>query len=128
VFLTTDVHATFVNDARFQTLESGGPRNSGILDITVGPAATANFELEIDDAVGAGRGRLVDDVFFESQPPDGVGMSCSEVKTFSYGQVRATRNQLTITPKNIQGQRLTQDPSGSSNATACGPFVLNHQP
>ena len=29
VFLTTDVHATLVNDARFQTLEPGGPRNSG---------------------------------------------------------------------------------------------------
>ena len=61
VFLTTDVHATLVNDARFQTLESGGPRNSGIMDITVGPAATANFELEIDEAVGKGNGRFVDD-------------------------------------------------------------------
>ena len=48
VFLTTDVHATLVNDARLQTLEPGGPKNSGILDVTVGPAATANFGLEID--------------------------------------------------------------------------------
>ena len=45
VFLTTDVHATLVNDARFQTLEQGGPVNSGILDMTVGSAATENFEL-----------------------------------------------------------------------------------
>ena len=128
VFLTTDVHATLVNDARFQTLESGGARNSGILDITVGPAATKNFELEIDGAVGAGNGRLVDDLFLEPLPPSGVGMSCSELKTFSYGQVRATRNRLTITPKTIQGRRLTQDPSGSSRTTACGPFVLNYRP
>ena len=128
VFLTTDVHSTLVNDARFQTLEPGGPRNSGILDITVGPAATANFELEIDESVGAGRGRLVDDLFLEREPPNGPGMRCSEVKTFSYGQVRATRNRLTITPKNIQGQTLKQDPSGPSATTACGPFVLNYTP
>jgi hypothetical protein len=53
VFLTTDVHATLVADARLKTLEPGGPENSGIRDITVGPAATANFELEIDDATGS---------------------------------------------------------------------------
>jgi hypothetical protein len=129
VFLTTDVHATLVNDARFQTLEQGGPRNSGILDITVAPAATANFELEIDDATGAtGRGRLVDDAFLEPQPPNGAGLQCSELKTFSYGQVRATRNRLTITPKSIRGRRVTQDPSGPSGTTACGPFVLNYTP
>ncbi len=29
VFLTTDVHANMVNDARLQTLEPGGPVNSG---------------------------------------------------------------------------------------------------
>ena len=128
VFLTTDVHATLVNDARFQTLESGGPRNSGIMDITVGPAATANFELEIDQSVGKGNGRLVDDVFLEPAPPNGVGMQCSELKTFSYGQVKATRNRLTITPRTIQGRTLTQDPSGPSRSTRCGPFVLRYQP
>ena len=74
IFLTTDVHATMINDARFKTLESGGPENSGIIDMTVGPVATANFGMEIDgttgspnsyqlvdvgvpDAGGAGRGR-----------------------------------------------------------------------
>ena len=30
IFLTTDVHATLVNDARFQTLEPGGAKDSGI--------------------------------------------------------------------------------------------------
>ena len=38
IFLTTDVHATLVNDARFQTLEDGGAQDSGIFDFTVGPA------------------------------------------------------------------------------------------
>ena len=40
IFLTTDDHANFVNDARLKTLESGGPVNSGIMDITTGPVAT----------------------------------------------------------------------------------------
>lgn len=127
VFLTTDVHATLVNDARLQTLEQGGPQNTGIFDVTVGPAATENFEDEIDGAVGKGNGRLVDDAFLETPPPNGVGMPCSAVKAFSYGEVKVTSSQLTITPKNIQGGRLQQDPSGSSKTTACGPFVLNYK-
>jgi phosphodiesterase/alkaline phosphatase D-like protein len=135
VFLTTDVHATLVADARLKTLEPGGPVNSGIRDITVGPAATANFKLEINDATGS-RGvpgddnaQLIDDVFLEGQPPVGAGLECSELDTFSYGVVEATASKLTITPKNITGQPLQQDPSGGPNGpTACGPFVLNYQP
>jgi hypothetical protein len=64
VFLSTDVHATLVNDARFQTLEPGGPRNSNILDVTVGSAATENYRFEIDRALGQpGTGTLVDTLF-----------------------------------------------------------------
>jgi alkaline phosphatase D len=119
VFLTTDVHATLVNDARFQTLEPGGPRNSGILDVTVGSAATANLGLEIETEIGVpGGGGLVDTAFFEPQPPSGVGMRCSIVDQFSYGQVRVTAKRLTITPKGIDGR--PQVDAGS----ACGPFVL----
>ncbi|MET0206721.1 MAG: alkaline phosphatase D family protein [Thermoleophilaceae bacterium] len=121
VFLTTDVHATLVNDARFQTLEAGGPRNSGILDITVGPAATANLELEIETEVGVpGAGALVDSAFFEPQPSaGGVGKRCSILDQFSYGQVKVTANRLTITPRGINGQ--PQQNAGRP----CGPFVLN---
>jgi alkaline phosphatase D len=121
VFLTTDVHATLVNDARFQTLEQGGPMNSGILDVTVGPAATANFKLEIDQSTGRpGSGDAIDALFFSRQPPDGVGMQCSVLDVFSYGQVTVTRNRLTITPKDFDGQPLrdTDQP--------CGPFVLKY--
>jgi phosphodiesterase/alkaline phosphatase D-like protein len=121
VFLTTDVHATLVNDARFQTLEPGGVRDSGILDITVGSAATANLGLEIEGEVGVpGAGALVDTAFFEPQPPGGVGMRCSIVDQFSYGQVRVTANRLTITPKGIDG--TPQQDAGQD----CGPFVLNY--
>ena len=122
VFLTTDVHATLVNDARFRTLEPGGPRDSGILDATVGPAATENLALEIDDGTGLpGAGALVDTAFLEPQPPGGVGMRCSVLDQFSYGQVRVTANRLTITPKGIDGR-----PQRNGDR-ACGPFVLRFE-
>ncbi len=122
VFLSSDVHATLVNDARFQTLEPGGPRNSGILDVTVGSAATANYALEIDDTVDRpGTGALVDTAFFEPPPPAGIGMRCSIVDAFSYGQVRVTRNRLTITPKGIDGRPQV------NGGRPCGPFVLRYE-
>jgi alkaline phosphatase D len=123
VFLTTDVHATLVNDARFRTLEPGGPENSGILEVTVGPAATAPFAEEINNAVGnpaAAPG--VDAFFFEPQPPSGVGMQCSALDQFSYGEVEVSNTQLTITPKDIAGNPLADDDG------PCGPFVLSLQP
>jgi alkaline phosphatase D len=119
VFLTTDVHATLVNDARFQTLEPGGPQGSGILDVTVGSAATENFALEIDRSLGRqGIGALVDTAFFEPQPPAGVGMQCSILDEFSYGEVRVTANRLTITPKGIDGRPQV------NAGRPCGPFVV----
>jgi alkaline phosphatase D len=122
VFITADVHATLVNDARFQTLESGGPRNSGILDFVVGPAATANFGLEIDDTVNRpGTGELVDVAFFEPPPPAGVGMRCSILDQFSYGQMRVTRNRLTFTPKGMDGRLQSDD------GEPCGPFVMRYR-
>ncbi|HET8822519.1 MAG TPA: alkaline phosphatase D family protein [Thermoleophilaceae bacterium] len=120
IFLSADVHATLANDARFQTLEDGGPRNSGIMDITVGPAATLDFEEEIDEATDRdGTGQLADAGFLTPPPPNGVGMQCSVIDRFSYGQVKVTRNRLTVTPKDINGRRLTDD------GRPCGPFVLN---
>ena len=119
VFLTTDVHATLVNDARFQTLEPGGPINSGILDLTVGPAATATFAREVEGVTGApGTAGLVDTIVLEGQPPTGVGMQCAVVNQFSYGEVRVTADTLTITPKGIDGRPQIND------GRPCGPFVL----
>jgi phosphodiesterase/alkaline phosphatase D-like protein len=121
IFLSTDVHATLINDARFQTLEPGGPRNSGITDITVGPVATANFQIEIDDATSPGTGALADTAFLTPPPPAGVGMRCSVLNQFSYGQVKVTGNRLTVTPKDIDGNVITD------NGQPCG-VTLNFSP
>lgn len=117
IFLTTDVHATLVNDARFQTLEQGGPMNSGIYDFTVGSAATESYAREIDERAGPGAGQLVANGFFKPQPPNGVGMRCAVMDKFSYGEVSVTRSKLSVTPKGIDGKPLSD----------CAPLVLNHR-
>ena len=78
---------------------------------------------EIDGTVGIpGAANLVDRLFFEPQPPSGLGMQCSGIDQFSYGEVSVSSTQLTITPKDINGNPLTTDDG------ACEPFVLNFQP
>jgi alkaline phosphatase D len=112
IFLTTDIHATLVNDARLSTFpEEGGTQNSGIFDFTVGPAATENYAGEIDNTVNRpGTGTLVRDAFLRQPPPNGPGMRCAVIDKFSYGEVRATRSTLTVTPKGIDGRPLAECP------------------
>jgi alkaline phosphatase D len=120
VFLTTDVHATLVNDVRFQTLESGGPKNSGIEEFTTGPVATGTFSQEIDNTLGKpGAGALVTSAFFHPQPPAGVGMQCANTDTFSFGEVSASATKFTVQLLDQTGKPI-KDVSGA----ACGPFTL----
>jgi alkaline phosphatase D len=121
VFLTTDVHGSFVNDARLRTLEPGGPLDSGILDITTGPVATRSFSLEIDAATGSsGSGDLITQAFFKPAPPDGVGMTCAASDTFSYGQVDVTARRLEVRLKDAQGDPVIDAGTGAP----CAPVVL----
>jgi alkaline phosphatase D len=120
VFLTTDVHANLVNDVRFQTLEQGGPKNSGIEEFTTGPVGTGTFSQEIDNAIGKpNSGQLVTSVFFHGQPPTGVGMQCANTNVFSFGQVTATSKKFTVQLLDQNGAPI-KDVSGGP----CGPFTL----
>jgi alkaline phosphatase D len=120
VFLTTDTHATFINDARFQTLEPGGPMPSGVEEVVTGPVATRTFAKEIDATVGSsGAGILISGLFFKPAPPRGIGMPCASPDTYSYAEVVATSQTLTVTPKNAQG-RIVDDVTGQP----CSPLVL----
>jgi phosphodiesterase/alkaline phosphatase D-like protein len=130
IFLTTDIHASIVNDARFATFPSqGGPTNSGILDVTTGPVATGTFEREINEALNSpNAGRAADSIFL-TRPPTfpgipGVGAQCSVVNTNSYGQVTVTSKKLTIELKdaNRKTVREEEDPK-----PACAKIVLNKQ-
>lgn len=114
-FVTTDVHANLVNDVRFQTLEQGGPRDSGITEFTAGPVATMTFAKEIDSATGqAGSGKVVTDVFFKGAPPNGVGMRCAATDVFSFAEVTVTARTLTVDYRDQDGRRIPD----------CGPFTL----
>jgi phosphodiesterase/alkaline phosphatase D-like protein len=120
VFLTTDTHATFFNDARLQTLEPGGPSDSGIPELVTGPVATNTFAKEIDNALGSpGTGVVVTSLFFKPAPPRGVGMSCAAPDVYSYAEVRVTATSLTVTPKDATGA-VVKDVTGAP----CGPVTL----
>jgi alkaline phosphatase D len=129
VFLTADVHASLVNDARYDTLGPGGVQNSGILDVTTGPIATANYSLEISDTAGnPAAGPLAQSAFFKPQPPDGVGMQCASTDQFSYAQVEVTKSRLTIDLLDADDQPV-QDTGDTSTpgAPPCAQVVVPKQ-
>jgi alkaline phosphatase D len=123
VFLTADVHANLVNDVRLRTLEDGGPVDSGILEVTSGPAGTDTFKDDIEDDTGnTSAGDLANNFFLRQQPPNGPGIRCSNIDVFSYGQVKVTSSRLTIALKDAAGRTVT-DPDGK----ACGPYVVERR-
>jgi alkaline phosphatase D len=128
VFLTTDVHANMANDARLQTLEPGGPVNTGITEVTTGPIATKTFAGEINGAVGspaaAGQIRTL---FFNAPPPTGVGMQCSGLDQFSYAQVSVGRSLLTVELKDIEGNPVQNTADRTKPAEPCPPIAIPAQ-
>ena len=125
VFLSTDVHANFVNTIKFSTLGENGPTvDTGVLEVVTGPVATMTSDREFDRTLNRpGTGKLVASAFFKPPPPGGVGMKCAATDVFSYSEVRVTATSLTITPKDLNG-RGVKDADGTS---PCGPFVLAHR-
>jgi alkaline phosphatase D len=120
VVLTTDTHANMYNDARFQTLESGGPKDSGVTEMVTGPVATMTFSKEVDSATGRqGNGALATNLFFKPPPPNGVGMKCYQTDSFSYTQVQVSGSKLVLRPKDQNGTALK-----NPDNTGCGPFTL----
>jgi phosphodiesterase/alkaline phosphatase D-like protein len=120
VFLTTDTHANFVNDVRLQTLETGGPVASGMLEVVTGPVATNTFAREIDSTLGStGTGIVVTSLFFKPPPPRGVGMQCAAPDVYSYAEVEVTSTTLTIALKDASGR-----PVADITSAPCGPFVV----
>ncbi|MGE5407062.1 MAG: alkaline phosphatase D family protein [Syntrophothermus sp.] len=128
VFLTTDVHANLVNDARLQTLEAGGPVNTGITEITTGPAATKTFAGEINGAVGSETAATaIRAFFFNAPPPTGVGMQCSGLDQFSYAQVSVSRSALTVQLKEIEGKPVRNTADRAKSAEPCATITIPAQ-
>jgi phosphodiesterase/alkaline phosphatase D-like protein len=119
VFLTTDTHANLVNEVRYRTL-GAAPESSGMWEVVTGPVATNTFAKEIDGFLGSqGAGTAIGALFFKPQPPNGMGMRCAALDTYSYAQVTVTRQRLTVALKDAKG-RLVREAVGY----ACPPLVL----
>ncbi|HYM57041.1 MAG TPA: alkaline phosphatase D family protein [Solirubrobacteraceae bacterium] len=123
VFLAADVHGTLANDVRLRTLEDGGPQNSGILEVTTGPSGTDTFKDDLNDTSGNPQaGDLINSAFFTRQPPDGPGVQCSALDTFSFGQVKVTGRTLSIVPRDANGRVVT-----GHDGNPCGPYVVTRR-
>jgi phosphodiesterase/alkaline phosphatase D-like protein len=120
VFLTTDTHANLVNEVRSRTL-SAAPESYGIWEVVTGPVATISFAKEIDGFLGQnGAGTAIGALFFKPAPPNGMGMRCAALDTYSYAQVTVTARRFTVAPKDAKGQ-----PVREATGVACPPLVLS---
>jgi phosphodiesterase/alkaline phosphatase D-like protein len=125
VFLSTDVHASMVNEVRLQTLEPGGPAGTGITEVTTGPIGTAPFALELNDAAGSSSAAsLLRSLFFVPPPPLGVGMSCAALDQFSYAEVTVRASELTIELKDSRGEPVLDTADRDSPAEPCETVVI----
>lgn len=128
VFLTTDVHANMVNDARLKTLEAGGPVNSGVTEVTTGPIATKTYAGEINGTVGSeSAATQIRALFFNPQPPSGVGMQCSGLDEFSYAEVRVAKSKLVVELKNIEGKPVSNTANRNKPGEACAKIEIPAQ-
>jgi alkaline phosphatase D len=129
IFLTTDVHANMVNDARLKTFpEEGGPLNSGVTEVTTGPTATKTFAGEINGTIGNESGAsLIRTLFFNPPPPAGVGMQCSGLDEFSYAEVTVSKAALKVELKNIEGKPVTNTANRTKPGEACATITVPAQ-
>jgi len=119
VFLTTDSHANFVNEVRSNTL-SRAPENHGIWEVVTGPVATNTFAKEIDGFLRQkGAATAIAALVFKPAPPNGMGMRCAALDTYSYAQVTVTARRFTVALKDAKGQ-----PVREATGVACSPLVL----
>jgi alkaline phosphatase D len=119
VFLTTDTHGNLVNEVRYKTL-GGVPESSGMWEVVTGPVATNTFAKEIDSFLGSkGAGTAIGALFFKPPPPNGMGMRCAALDTYSYSQVTVTARTLRVALKDARGK-----PVQEATGAACAPLVL----
>ena len=119
VFLATDTHASLVNEVRYTTLGSA-PESSGIWEVVTGPVATNTFAKEIDGYLGQkGAGTAIGALFFKPAPPNGVGMRCAALDTYSYAEVTVTAKRFTVALKDGRGE-----PVREATGVVCAPLVL----
>jgi alkaline phosphatase D len=130
VFLTADTHAAFANVVRKRTLPGDvappntpagePPMDTQWHDFVAGPVAANPRWAATDSVTGVpGSGRLVSELFFKPDPPDGVGMLCSQGGENNYAQVTVTGDAVTVAYRDENGDQLLD-----VDGTPCGPYRL----
>jgi alkaline phosphatase D len=129
VFLGTDTHVAFANVIRKRTLVGdvapsnapAAPTDTQYHDFVIGPVATNPFWDEIDDVTGQpNSGKLLSQVFFKPDPPNGTGMLCAQGEAYSYAEVTVSKQAVAIAYKDENGDTVL-DVDGT---TPCGPYTI----
>ena len=125
VFLTTDAHWTYFGDARLKTLEPGGPVDSGVKELVTGPVAITTWGQTINALTGRSDGaNLVATAFYRQPPPNGPGLGCVSLLSYTYAEVKVTSKTLTLTPKDQAGNPVRETTKDGDTGPVCGPYTL----
>lgn len=127
VWLATDHHGNLAGPIRYSTFKSeGGPQESGMFEAATGPVATMSYKREFDSATGvANAGDLVDSVFLEPKPDMGLGLDCSAIDVFSYGEVTVRGKRLSISLRDQNGKPVRDE---TPPRPACPTFSFTARP
>lgn len=114
IFLTTDLHANMIGDVRMRTF-GGKPITTPYKEVVAGPIAATTHKYQIVNAYD--RPQLADMVrnlfYTASVDPKGesggLGMTCANLDTYAYGQVKVTSTRLTVTLKDLNGKRVLSE-------------------
>lgn len=128
IFLTTDLHANMIGDVRMRTF-GGKPILTPYKEVVAGPIAATTHKYQIINAYD--RPRLADmvrDLFYTARvdpkgQAGGLGMTCANLDTYAYGQVKVTSTRLTVTLKDLNGRRVLSEGGATTPAGKPCPTV-----
>ena len=110
VFLTTDLHATLINDVRLANFpEEGVSKDTGMLDFVTGPVAKNTFGTDANAQLGNPNASRAVWTLFKTPRPVGLGMRCASLDVDSYVHVDVTSKQLTVSPLDQNGKLVHED-------------------
>jgi alkaline phosphatase D len=120
VFITTDLHATLINDVRYTTFpEEGGSKDTGMLDFVTGPVAKNTFGTDANAKLGNPNAASAVATLFKAPRPFGLGMRCAALDVDSYVQVKVSSKLLTVSPLDQNGQLVRE-----GGTTPCAPVPI----
>ena len=120
VFLTTDLHATLINDVRFAHFpEEGVSKDTGMLDFVTGPVAKNTFGTDANAKLGNPNASQAVATLFKAPRPFGLGMRCAALDVDSYVHVKVRSKVLTVSPLDQNGQLVRE-----AGSKPCAPIPI----